>query len=57
MLNLLFVIVSIEAKVGIGDCLTVVENNAGTDFYWASRCDLRLYQVCEHGKSNVKLNK
>lgn len=57
MLNLLFVIVSIEAKAGIGDCLTVVENNAGTDFYWASRCDLRLYQVCEHGKSNFKLNK
>ncbi|XP_071121255.1 uncharacterized protein [Mytilus edulis] len=49
--------VSIEAEVGIGDCLTVVENNPGTDFYWASRCDLRLYQVCEHEINKTGIQK
>ncbi|XP_063398128.1 uncharacterized protein LOC134683037 isoform X1 [Mytilus trossulus] len=45
--------VSIESEVGIGNCLTMVENSAGTDFYWANRCDLRLYQVCEHEKNKT----
>ncbi|XP_052067441.1 uncharacterized protein LOC127706790 [Mytilus californianus] len=49
--------VSIESKVGIGNCLTVVENSAGDDYYWASRCDLKLYQVCEHERNKTGIQK
>ena len=48
--GIMFASVDIDGNIGIGDCLTVTSNSEGSIFYWASRCDLPLFQICSSGE-------
>ena len=48
--DIMFVSVDIDGNIGIGDCVTVTSNRQGSIFYWASRCDLQLFQICSNGE-------
>jgi len=48
--GIMFASVVIDGNIGIGDCLTVTSNSQRSIFYWASRCDLQLFQICSNGE-------
>ena len=48
--GIIFASVVIDENIGIGDCLTVTSNSQRPIFYWASRCDLQLFQICSTGE-------